>query len=83
MVIKEMRAKVTRLVNIGNYENVSFTCEVSVAVDPNEPPEKAYDSAIHFCKEQINYEVTALDCRMNDEPQPVKKYTNKENDIPL
>lgn len=54
MIIKEITTKMARLINIGNYENVTISVEAIAEVEQDETAEECYKKVSQFCKDQIN-----------------------------
>jgi hypothetical protein len=65
--IKEIVVGAKRLVNLGNYENVTYECTVTVDVDgiagmDNETlATQAYEEGLKFVKDKLNAEVDRLE----------------------
>lgn len=60
--IKEVSVGVDRVINLGNYENVRYSCAVvyTVGLDKGETAEEAYSKALAFCKAKVLAEVERL-----------------------
>lgn len=62
MGIKAVTVGVKRLINLGNYENVTYECSVLYEVNEErgEDASTAYQNALDFCKEKVGAELERL-----------------------
>lgn len=59
---KEITVGVRRLINLGNYENVTYECTATVLVEEglimsDVTRDEAYEEALAFCKAKVGIEL--------------------------
>jgi len=60
MTIKTITVGIKRLINLGNYENVTYECKTEVEVK-GDLYNEAYSEGLAFCKEKIGIELDRFD----------------------
>lgn len=66
---KEVTVSVKRLINLGNYENIQYDCQVTMLVEeikepfklsPEEALDETYKYCLNFCKTKVGEEIDRL-----------------------
>lgn len=59
MKIKQIRAVVSRTVNMGNYESLRIEAEQVAELDPGEDPKKAFQKLFERTKKEVKERTTS------------------------
>lgn len=82
MALKEITVGIKRLINLGNYENVSYECVVTSTIEINEQSTQVYNEALNFAKQKIGIELDRFSTSI-----PIKELRSKmqimDDEIPF
>ena len=77
MTITTVTATVKRLINLGNYENVTFECSATATVDQYGGVDTAYKEALDLCKEKVGIELERFQPSKKPKPLTANQSHNK------